>query len=190
MIRKTLIVSALLVGILFGLQNHEIKQLEQDQSQAELDLKQTQKQLDLIKSEKLKAESEVKALEQSRRRQQSRLKELKEKLEAKLNAGRAYAAVVPARNSSSLSQWLYRLRMCEAGGDYKKNTGNGYFGAYQFMDSTWDRWNTGYSRADLAPPAVQDATVVKNTRAAATGLASQHPGCYQKIGISAFPPES
>lgn len=95
----------------------------------------------------------------------------------------------PAVFSQSLSEWLYRLRICESGGDYQTNTGNGYYGAYQFSAATWNHWNTGYSRADLAPPSVQDATIVKNTKASKGGLASQNPGCYQKGGLSQFPPE-
>ena len=33
--------------------------------------------------------------------------------------------------------YLYRLRMCESGGNYSTDTGNGYYGAYQFSLSTW-----------------------------------------------------
>lgn len=90
--------------------------------------------------------------------------------------------------SGSTEEWLRALRECEAGGSYTTNTGNGFYGAYQFMDSTWDKWNTGYARADLAPPHVQDETVIKNTNASTGGLASQHPGCYSKMGLSKFPP--
>jgi hypothetical protein len=32
---------------------------------------------------------------------------------------------------------LRRLRHCESGGRYHINTGNGYYGAYQFAKSTW-----------------------------------------------------
>lgn len=95
---------------------------------------------------------------------------------------------VKPRFSGSTEEWLRQLRMCESGGDYKINTGNGFYGAYQFMDSTWDRWNTGYPRADLAPPHVQDATIIKNTNASSAGLRSQNPGCWEKMGLSAFPP--
>jgi hypothetical protein len=87
----------------------------------------------------------------------------------------------------SLSTWLYKLRMCESHGNYQTNTGNGYYGAYQFSTSTWNSWNTGYPRADLAPPEVQDLTIVKNTIRAG-GIASQNPGCYRSTGISNLPP--
>lgn len=32
---------------------------------------------------------------------------------------------------------LLDLRNCESGGDYTTNTGNGYYGAYQFSLGTW-----------------------------------------------------
>lgn len=47
---------------------------------------------------------------------------------------------------------------CESGGDYGINTGNGYYGAYQFDSQTWDAYgDPAYAEAHLAPPAVQDA---------------------------------
>ena len=85
------------------------------------------------------------------------------------------------------AQLLYKLRMCETGGRYDANTGNGYYGAYQFSAATWNRWNTGYARADLAPPEVQDTYVLKNTLASKGGFWSQHPGCSVKLGLPKFP---
>ncbi|HYJ22607.1 MAG TPA: transglycosylase family protein [Solirubrobacterales bacterium] len=32
---------------------------------------------------------------------------------------------------------LAAIRSCESGGDYSINTGNGFYGAYQFTASTW-----------------------------------------------------
>lgn len=91
--------------------------------------------------------------------------------------------------SGSLATWLYALRMCESHGNYQDNTGNGYYGAYQFSLSTWHR--IGYSGyPNEAPPSVQDEAIVKNTNLSKGGLASQNPGCYRKTGISAFPPGS
>ncbi len=48
---------------------------------------------------------------------------------------------------------LARLRSCE--GSYTSNTGNGYYGAYQYDIGTWANYK-GYANASLAPPAVQD----------------------------------
>jgi hypothetical protein len=54
--------------------------------------------------------------------------------------------------------------MREGGDNYSEDTGNGYYGTYQFLPGTWDNAVTGAGypqyangRADLAPPAVQDA---------------------------------
>lgn len=96
----------------------------------------------------------------------------------------------PAPASSSLSTWLLKLRMCESHGNYQDNTGNGYYGAYQFSPGTWNRLGTGYERADLAPPSVQDQGIVTNTNRSSGGIAGQNPGCYRSTGISAFPPPS
>ena len=46
---------------------------------------------------------------------------------------------------------------CESGGDYSANTGNGYYGGYQFDSGTWDAYgDPAYPEANMAPPAVQD----------------------------------
>jgi hypothetical protein len=52
------------------------------------------------------------------------------------------------------STWL-KLRMCESSNRYNINTGNGYYGAYQFDLPTW-RSVGGQGRPDLASPAEQD----------------------------------
>jgi len=47
------------------------------------------------------------------------------------------------------------LRNCESHGNYADNTGNGYYGAYQFSASTWH--SLGYPGLPSdAPPAEQD----------------------------------
>jgi hypothetical protein len=43
------------------------------------------------------------------------------------------------------------LRMCESSDDYAANTGNGYYGAYQFALSTWE--GLGFSGLPSAAPA-------------------------------------
>lgn len=47
------------------------------------------------------------------------------------------------------------LRRCESGGNYQINTGNGYFGAYQFDLTTW-RGVGGRGYPHEATPAEQD----------------------------------
>jgi Transglycosylase-like domain len=71
------------------------------------------------------------------------------------------------------------LRQCESGDNYTIDTGNGYYGAYQFSPTTWA--GLGYSGLpNQAPPAVQD-------QAAAQLQAEQGwapwPGCSIKLGL-------
>lgn len=63
--------------------------------------------------------------------------------------------VVGAKGSFSgnFGEALAKLRSCE--GSYTSNTGNGYYGAYQFDIGTWGGYG-GYPNAASAPPAVQD----------------------------------
>ena len=72
-----------------------------------------------------------------------------------------------------------QLRFCEAGGDYAKNTGNGYFGAYQYNLGTWANYG-GYERPDLAPPAVQDAKARETQARRGWG---PWPACARKLGL-------
>lgn len=67
----------------------------------------------------------------------------------------AVGAKITNTFSGSFAEALARLRSCESGGAYDRNSGNGYYGAYQYDISTWANWG-GYARADLAPPNVQD----------------------------------
>ncbi|WP_020673457.1 transglycosylase family protein [Amycolatopsis nigrescens] len=52
------------------------------------------------------------------------------------------------------SAWA-KLRMCESSGRYNINTGNGYYGAYQFNLATWQSVG-GAGRPDQASPHEQD----------------------------------
>ncbi|HSX14297.1 MAG TPA: transglycosylase family protein [Candidatus Saccharimonadales bacterium] len=73
----------------------------------------------------------------------------------------------------------YRLRMCESGNNYARNSGNGYFGAYQYNLSTWSNF-AGYARPDLAPASVQDEKA-RETQAR-RGWAPW-PACSRKLGL-------
>jgi Transglycosylase-like domain len=66
------------------------------------------------------------------------------------------AATTTSYSSSSASSSTVQ---CESGGNYSTDTGNGYYGAYQFDQSTWDAYApSGYQGTNPAdaPPAVQD----------------------------------
>lgn len=56
--------------------------------------------------------------------------------------------------------WLYSTRMCESGGRYDTNTGNGFYGGYQFTLSTW-RAAGGSGMPHLAEPLEQDYRAVR-----------------------------
>ena len=76
------------------------------------------------------------------------------------------------------SAWA-ALRKCESGGNYAINSGNGYYGAYQFAAGTWRK--LGYSGLPHeATPATQDE--------AASQLQNQQgwapwPACTRKLGL-------
>lgn len=63
--------------------------------------------------------------------------------------------IATASADPSPTDWS-RLRMCESSGNYATDTGNGYYGAYQFDLSTW-RSVGGTGSPNLATPAEQDA---------------------------------
>jgi hypothetical protein len=74
---------------------------------------------------------------------------------------------------------LAKLRACESGGNYRANTGNGYYGAYQFALGTWH--GLGYSgRPDQASPATQDAAVRQLQARSGWG---QWPACSRRYGL-------
>jgi len=71
-----------------------------------------------------------------------------------------------------------RLRNCEAGGRYDRNSGNGYYGAYQFSAGTWR--SLGYKGLPhQAPAEVQDEAARKLQ---ARGGWGQWPACSRRIG--------
>jgi hypothetical protein len=70
-----------------------------------------------------------------------------------LVAGIATAAPVGA--NESMKSELHKLRICESGNNYHENTGNGYFGAYQFSRQTWHGLGF-HGRPDRAPHHRQD----------------------------------
>jgi len=60
---------------------------------------------------------------------------------------------------------LASIRSCESGGNYNTNTGNGYYGAYQFDLQTWQSVG-GSGLPSSASPAEQDkrAAILMNQR--------------------------
>jgi hypothetical protein len=71
-----------------------------------------------------------------------------------------------------------RLRACESGGRYDIDTGNGFYGAYQFHPRTWR--NLGYpGLPHEAPPEVQDEAARKLQSRSGWG---QWPVCSRRVG--------
>lgn len=70
------------------------------------------------------------------------------------------------------------IAQCESGGNYSTNTGNGFYGAYQFTQATWN--SLGYSGSPAgASPATQDAAA--HQLAARSGF-GQWPVCGAGAG--------
>ena len=71
-----------------------------------------------------------------------------------------------------------RLRACESGGRYNVNSGNGFYGAYQFHPRTWR--GLGYpGLPHQAPPEMQDEAARKLQARSGWG---QWPVCSRRIG--------
>jgi hypothetical protein len=91
------------------------------------------------------------------------------------------AAQAPVTNSTSpiSEDAITYLGNCEAGNNPARNSGNGYYGAFQFSYGTWKSLNTGYERADMAPLEVQRAAVKQLL--SRSSIYNQFPGCAKKM---------
>lgn len=85
----------------------------------------------------------------------------------------------PAEAGGAGGVWL-QLRECESGDNYRADTGNGFYGAYQFSAQTWA--DLGFpGRPDLEPPAMQDQAAQKLQAESGWG---QWPACAAALGLS------
>jgi multidrug efflux pump subunit AcrA (membrane-fusion protein) len=74
--------------------------------------------------------------------------------------------------------WL-QLRECESSDNYAENTGNGYYGAYQFSQQTWT--DLGFpGRPDLGSHQMQDQAAMKLQAQSGWG---QWPACSAALGL-------
>jgi len=72
-----------------------------------------------------------------------------------------------------------KLAQCESGGNPQTNTGNGFYGMYQFTLETWQALGgTGYPHE--ADAATQTAMAKKLQAQSGWG---QWPGCADKLGL-------
>ena len=90
---------------------------------------------------------------------------------------------LPTGSGPTPEQWA-QLRACESGGNYAINTGNGYYGAYQFSASTWDSLAARIAPElvgvlpHLASPGQQDAMALALFQSSG---ASPWPACGQAL---------
>jgi hypothetical protein len=103
-----------------------------------------------------------------------------------LTAGLAAAALLgtatPVAADPGADAW-HRLRVCESGDNYRANTGNGYYGAYQFSAGTWHAYGGSGLPSD-APPAEQDLRAKLLYRARGW---SPWPACSRRLGLGNDP---
>ena len=97
---------------------------------------------------------------------------------ARFRASRSAVRPRMARAAAVLGDVWARLRACESGGRYGINTGNGFYGAYQFHPRTWR--NLGYpGLPHQASPEMQDEAARKLQARSGWG---QWPVCSRRIG--------
>jgi hypothetical protein len=108
-------------------------------------------------------------------------------------ASRSNAKRTPNRTRISSSGrptglWL-ELAKCESGANLTRNSGNGYYGAYQFSQSTWEGFlGTQYSPTPLgASWAEQTFIAYRIWLHPKQGWANGFPGCGAKMGYPTMP---
>lgn len=90
------------------------------------------------------------------------------------------AGAHPRPAASPSAENLEALRWCESENDYGADTGNGYYGAYQFSLETWR--GLGYQGyPHQARPQVQDEAAARLQSLYGWG---QWPGCAWWLGLS------
>lgn len=96
---------------------------------------------------------------------------------SRITPPRARTAPKPAVQAGDL---IDRLAMCESGMNPRTNTGNGFYGAFQFMLSTWRKFRPGnpidYSYAEQKA-VIQQYFPVSSWR-------SQFPACARRLGVA------
>jgi Transglycosylase-like domain len=84
----------------------------------------------------------------------------------------------PAGGSATPTDFA-ELAQCESGGNYTENTGNGFYGAYQFSQATWT--GLGFpGEPDQEPPAMQDQAAEELQARSGWG---QWPACSAALGL-------
>jgi hypothetical protein len=87
-------------------------------------------------------------------------------------------APVPVTAAAGRDPWA-ALRQCESNGNYADDTGNGYYGAYQFNIGTWRSLGFG-GLPSQAPPGQQDKAAQELQGRRGWG---QWPSCARRLGL-------
>lgn len=94
------------------------------------------------------------------------------------NASGNTGAAAPAAGSGVWDQ----LAQCESGGNWAINTGNGYSGGLQFVQSTWVA-NGGGAYAPTAAQATRDQQIAVAENLRAKSGFNPWPACASKLGL-------
>ena len=144
-----------------------------------------------IKNPNLIEENDKIVINQTENKELKKLKpELNERLEVKLIAQATSVASAEAKTevkttslpsaSGPLSDpQISFLGQCESGMTASRNSGNGFYGAFQFTVGTWNSMGTGYERADLAPIEVQIDAVQRLV--SRSNIFGQFPACSRRM---------
>jgi len=102
---------------------------------------------------------------------------------ATLASGAVAIGITAAPASAAPASTWDRLAACESGGNWRINTGNGFYGGLQFTASTWRGFGgTAYaSRADLASRAQQIAVAERVLKVQGWRA---WPACSAKLHLS------
>jgi LysM repeat protein len=73
-----------------------------------------------------------------------------------------------------------KLAQCESGGNWKTNTGNGYYGGLQFNPTTW----RAYGGSGLPHQASRDQQIAVAERTLAAQGWGAWPSCSKKMGVT------
>lgn len=111
-----------------------------------------------------------------------------ERAAAEYNATVNTPANISSQSSISAPDALHNqsvwrnLADCESGGNYRINTGNGYYGAYQFSKPTWD--SVGGQQFAQYPhqASIEQQTIMAQKLQQRSGW-GQWPACTSKLGL-------
>jgi len=90
------------------------------------------------------------------------------------------AFAIPAQ--AATEQVWDRIAACESSGDWSINTGNGYYGGLQFLDTTWDSFG-GEAYASTADKASRTQQIAVAQRVLAEQGWNAWPTCSRKAGL-------